>query len=227
LIEKKYPPTDQSEYFIHPPKVAGTAIAQSLGIKRTHDSARFIKLAVGKRWDAVKIFGGIRNPWDRALSWFMYNTKFRMRYDKTREDFNRWIREGMDQEYAMRLEDDPRLLHQEDFIEIEDQCVLGFTIRFERLYEDWNDLLAWLGRPSTTMLITNDKESGENKPDYREWFDQASIIQTTDAFGYFAEKYGYSYGDEPGHVLRARRVKAVINIMKKGVTENEVQGSEL
>jgi hypothetical protein len=208
IAEHEYPPVNQSEYLIHPPKIAGTAMAVSLGIRRTHDSASYIKEVVGPRWKDVRIFSAIRNPWDRALSWFMYNSKYREHYAKTKTDFNRWIDEGMGPAYTGTR--DARLLYQEDFIEIDGECVLDFWLRFETLHDDWLGLILWLGR-KFVPLTNNDHSSIEDKPDYREWFTNDSIKKTEPRFEYFAEKYGYAYGDEPGHVKRARatgRVRA-------------------
>ena len=211
-----YPPIDQPEYFVHAPKVAGMAICTTLGIRRTHDPASYIKEAIGQRWGCGKIFGSIRNPWDRALSWFMYNSAFRKNYAQTKTDFNRWIAEGMDQDWTGGR--GARLLHQEDFIEIDGESVLGFTIHFEDLYDDWLHLMGWLNRPYVA-LKTNDRIPPEGKPDYREWYTNDSRKFAEDKFAYFAEKYGYTFGDESFHVKMARLIK----LPKEGVTDNEVQ----
>ena len=220
-----YPPIDQPEYYIHAPKVAGTAISQSLGIKRTHDPATYIKDVVGPLFDTGrKIFGSIRNPWDRALSWFLYNHAYRKEYAPTKSDFNRWIAEGMSPAYNGTR--DARLLYQEDFIEIDGECILGFIVHFERLHEEWMSLLLWLNRKFIALKY-NDNKPWAEKPDYREWFTTESIKITVPNFEYFAKKYGYAYGDEPGHVYRARIAAKEMERIKEGVTSNEMPGTEL
>ena len=198
-----YPPVNQSVYFIHTPKVAGTSIGIALGIYKTHDPASFIKASCRQRWHVVKIFTVIRNPWDHALSWFLYNGAFREKYETDKAGFNRWVLDGMDSNFPGSR--GASVIFQEEYIEISGECQAQFIVRFENLEEGWVALQKWLGiETDPPRLLPHHDPKPSVKPDYREWWTQEARDYAEPKFAYFSFKYGYNYGDEPGHITRRK-----------------------
>ncbi len=130
--------------FLHPPKVAGCSIEQALRHPGNHYTAQELLDC----WGPAVFFNrfivtAIREPRDRALSWYFF-AKYNAQYGDTPDDFKEWVLGGMPigkGDIALYS----RVLFQEKYIEINgDNAHLKFIIRFESLEEDFHRLIAEL-----------------------------------------------------------------------------------
>lgn len=64
--------------FIHVPKTGGMSVRLIFGSRiwaHGHEPAREVRWMLGERFDSAWSFGFVRNPWDRAVSWYYYSRR--------------------------------------------------------------------------------------------------------------------------------------------------------
>jgi len=183
---------DDRILLLHPPKTAGTSVSNSLGINKYHANAFHWSTDYDPDgWKRKKKIVTIRNPWDRTWSWYWYsrlNDKF---------TFDEWVLKGMpvDWHYKVSKEKryEQRLLEQEDWLEIDGECVADYIIHFERIDDDWRLLLEWLDIPFRGL---GHRGKNRKKPDmhYTDAWTDEMIEASLPRFDYFAATYGYEFG---------------------------------
>jgi hypothetical protein len=146
------------------------------------------------KWREMKVGVSIRNPWDRAFSWFYYSNPH-----KKFKTFEEWILAGMPTDWrfdpSMEKKYQPRFHYQEDWFEEDGKSKADILIRFEHLQEDWEALLKLLGigyRP-LPHLVKKDRP----REDYRKVWTPKMLEVAEPVYGSFARKYGYTFGDSP------------------------------
>lgn len=84
--------------FVHVPKTGGSSVRLMFGSKiwaHGHDSAEKVRERLGDRFDAAWSFGFVRNPWDRAVSWYWYSRmgdRVPLTGDGLKDHFETWCR---------------------------------------------------------------------------------------------------------------------------------------
>jgi len=114
--------------FLHIPKVAGTSIKQSLELPgRGHPPWNWFAANCPSRWREYLKFTVVRNPWDRAVSAYVYAT--------TKESY--WHGE------SMGLHPDYKLLSGRTF---EECCEILLHDRASLQHESWYPQHLWIAR---------------------------------------------------------------------------------
>lgn len=171
-----------SPVFIHIPKTGGTSIAEALGITRDHKP-------ITDRPDGWW-FTFVRNPWDRALSWWRYSNLRR------RQTFEEWVLDGMDAKWTMASTTRRVKFHDQlSWVTIGGRVAVEFIGRFERLHEDYALLCSILGVPAKRLPHRNDRAGRVN--DYRHHWTEEMVRAAAPVLEPVGEALGYSFGDEP------------------------------
>ena len=138
-----------------------------------HDDAETIRSRMpNEAWNAYFKVSIVRNPWDRALSYFFWDKRrdpsIRPRkrfyhylgvplhdFKIVKENFTRFIKAGT-------LENNDR------FYIIDDELCTDFVIRYERLEEDYKNLCERLSLPVTDLphLKTGIRQTGRHFTEY-------------------------------------------------------------
>jgi len=77
--------------FVHIPRTAGTSTCGYFGIDNNHDTAKQLRQGDPQRWINAFTFAIVRNPWDRAVSYWSRIHRRRL----TTQSFPEWVKEGM------------------------------------------------------------------------------------------------------------------------------------
>ncbi len=178
---------NKKSLFIHIPKCAGSSIERALGMQQealffktsaTHNingvsyAPQHLKLIDLLKFDKIQTLSGdlfvftfVRNPYDRFVSEFFYDTKIK-EFDKVR--FKDWYK-GF-----YKIIDSDHKLNQCDFLMINDEINVDFIGKYETLVDDFNLLLFKLGLPPTRL--PHDKvNSQRSSVDYLSYLDSDDI----------------------------------------------------
>ncbi len=196
----------KSLVFIHIPKTAGTAIATvapQIGVSIKGHDIRHPDFSHLSEYDPLSLekyhlLAVVRNPWDRAVSSFMYlNTGGRNKGDKTDQeryvarykgDFNAFVRE------AFKAEDSViKQLHfvpQCRWICDENKNILVNTIlKFENLQEEMDNFLKHQGRPVIKIPRVNTTVHKH----YDTYYNNESIEIINEVYQKDIKMFGYTF----------------------------------
>lgn len=149
--------------FVHIPKTGGTSIGEMLGFSETRnyfidkkdsriisenhslkstlehrDCKELIRIVGPKVWDSAFKFSIVRNPWDRAYSWYKFNIKLnkhRMRQDQI--SFEDWIIESFERKNSKYFFNTKLFQSQYDFLSDDTgELAVDFIGRFENLRDE-------------------------------------------------------------------------------------------
>lgn len=181
--------------FIHVPKAAGTAVAQSLfGVQSRHLEYREYELANPYKFRAYFKFAFVRNPWDRLLSAYSFLRRGGMNAQDAA-----WAAANLDgvtrfRDFVELLVDRPELLEwvhlrpQHRFLCDSHLLVkMDFIGRFETMRKDFATVAVRLGSPAR-LVERNRSEHQHYTAEYDPWSRrQVGQIYGTDIelFGYF------------------------------------------
>ena len=130
--------------FVHIPKTAGTSIEQTLnprsplhGDEHKHAEAVFYKKKFPSKFDSYFKFTFVRNPWDRAVSYYMWKRKMNRIKDGTSfEQYCELLKKGK------ATSDSNFGLHSRPavdwFLDANGNSLLDFIGKFENLQNDFD-----------------------------------------------------------------------------------------
>lgn len=176
--------------FIHIPKTGGTSVQDAL-ISSTRDAIghgpsviakRFVHATLaetGERLDQDAIrraykFGFVRNPWDRAVSFFLHN----QRLTRATMDFASFWRDKHRKDQFYR--------QQTDYLD-----GLDFIGRFENLKSDIERVATHLGLPKPNLQHLN---MSSMRLDYASYYCDETKSIINDRYERDIEDLGYCYG---------------------------------
>lgn len=215
--------------YLHIPKVAGTSIERAFGLQDSvtlnyhyftgwdpnyriwlqHATLLQIKQWWGDKLNNYFIFTFVRNPWDRAVSdwlWFKHNVSgSRMDFSESTlrdyllctnkfaglKDFNNRERETYRSDHAFG---------QHHFMMKEDGSMfdVDYIGKFENLQQDWNDLMSVLSdkykRKIDLVLPHNNMSKSTDKKHYTHYYDDETIQLVRDRYANDIELFDYEYG---------------------------------
>jgi hypothetical protein len=170
--------------FVHVPKTGGTSVAKSLALMDSHEPAA--KRAQDRRWASKKTFAYVRNPWDHAVSWWLYS--------RICENFpfSVWVVDGMN----TRDVHSRHPLDQWGYISIDGDVAVHRLYRFERMQEDWPEVLAWVGAPLDTPLEHKQHRFYTDRPHYSAYYSQEAIDYVAERAARIIDIMGYRFGED-------------------------------
>ena len=184
--------------FIHPQKCAGSSIKRSL--RKTFGYESFIPNAHDKEtkpdcghWTLSQFdyyleddlkeffkFSVVRNPWDRAVSYYFYLVT-KQNYKKT---FGLFCNDYYLREDSYQLKQ--KLL-------LNKRSVLDFIIRFENLEEDFKIAMSKMGIQDFAQLEKLDHNTGRRNRDYRPHYNERTKNIVADLCEWEIKKFGYKF----------------------------------
>lgn len=179
--------------FIHIPKTGGTSIVSIFGEAfQKHNTAREVIDIIGrKRWDEVYKFSVVRNPWDRAHSYYKFRVKLNQQKMRTRPiSFKDYVActygEPKDPFYYYRAKN---FMPQVDWLKDEHGVIdMDRIIRFENLQEGFREVAEELGIPSELPHINKTKETN-----YRDFYDDETRRIIGEWHAEDIEYFGYEF----------------------------------
>lgn len=181
---------------IHIPKTGGTSVCSALHIRDSHDPIRW-RMFKDPRYSAAKIRAAwIRDPWERALSWYLYGKPH-----SDHETFELWVLSGADPGWEW-LNGSPRMLYQEDWIDYNNKPAINFLGRFETLEADFVKLCERIKFEPPELPHTHHKREERfpynqypgYRQDYTPYFTDPMRAILDPMFADFAERFGYKFG---------------------------------
>ena len=176
---------------VHIPKNAGRAIQEALGLEWwQHDTASRVRARVGeKRWRAALKIACVRNPYDRAVSWFYYHkfssipfpqkeTKRLMNQFETPSD---WVLAGMPHIWEHR-----QAHIQASYLDEK----IDLLCRSESLQADIDRVCDAAGRSRVQMVRTN-AAPGRRSRDWRAELTPEAIQAVSEICKEDFTKFGY------------------------------------
>jgi hypothetical protein len=158
-----------------------------------HMPAELVREQIGpQKWSEYTKFCAIRNPYDKAVSywWHMLSNAGReaaveMTFDEVRKRFSKWV-------CTDRLE----WLIDRNIYTIDGELCVDFLIRYEHLVEDMEKICAMLNVEfDPTQLGKYKNHSRVRKEPFPEYFDFAAAKKVTDVFAFEFDRFGYPHLD--------------------------------
>jgi hypothetical protein len=176
--------------FLHIPKTGGTSIHHALGIAipNGHDCGLRRQL-YEDNWDDRFKFTFIRNPWDRAVSWFFWH-RYYMKYST----FERWVRRGLPcEEKPWFLEGHPNnsLDQKTFFCDLDGNSLVDFIGRFENLHGDFQTICRdHLNRHNVKL---HHMQKSSQRPPYQTHYTMETREIVRERFADFIEEFEYEF----------------------------------
>ena len=176
--------------YIHAPRAYGGSICAALGIEDTHKTAQWHRLNNPdyKKEDTAAF---IRNPWTHAVSWWFW-TEWK-RYN----NFAVWVEMGMPSSFKFNRYKVPgqpmgwhNPVHQEHWLEWEDELLVEHIFKVENLVEDFGKLCALFGVKRRELPHRNKAKHADYRQDM---WTPALLRMAEPVLRPFADKYGYDF----------------------------------
>lgn len=170
-------------FFIRVPRTASNSIARALGDRsnETHRTALQCKNILGeKRWQELYTFAFVRNPWDRAVSWYKFCRGMGQLTQRQREyyrlPFKEWVLNGMRTHWEITNNNfggtHPLLLH-EYLLDRQGKTLVNFVGRFEDLPKAYLSLCTQLGITRVPKLSFVYRTRNKDY-DYKRYYDSTT-----------------------------------------------------
>jgi len=160
------------------------------GFFRDHLTSKHMVNFLGQRvWDDLFTFTIVRNPWDRAVSFYNYLLKIN-KHDKPSLSFKEHIidlkRIYKENNFAKR-----RLRHGcYEYISDNNEIIVDKVIRFEDREEELKEISEKIG---FELSMTEHREKILGKKSYNEFYDNESRRIIEEIYAKDIEEFGYSF----------------------------------
>ena len=187
---------DENGEFIHKAMNAEEFIELNLP-NLQHADALTIKGKVSPEvWDNYFKFSITRNPWDMAVSYFFWERR-RDPALKPKRKFFHYLGVPFNELIQLKKlfsEDVKRTKwpNNDSFYIINDQCCVDFVIRYEKLYEDLDEVCKRVGLPNITLprLKGGIRQIGHH---YSNFYDEESKAIISERFKNDIRLFGYEF----------------------------------
>lgn len=183
--------------FVHVPKTAGVAIADSIfGEQPGHYTARYLQMVYGREYRRFFSFAFVRNPWDRIYSsyrflrrggWHAGEAEWAKQHLSCYSDFVDFIRRGIGRsEIAAYF----HFLPQTHFVRSWDSNIgVDFVGRFESIERDFKFVVDRLGLVGVELKTRNKGPQA----DFRQAYDTESREIVERLYQDDIATFGYSF----------------------------------
>ena len=165
--------------FIHIIKTGGTSIEKVLGMRKLHKKASYHRKMVGiKRWNNYFKFSFVRNPWDKMVSQYHYNSHLFVK-NKTFEEYIKWW------DLGNKISTFPPL--NSFYLDLD----LDFIGRFENLQNDFDFVCKQIGMPPTRLPHLNKSRHKR----YIDYYSKETAEIVRRRFREDIRLFGYKFGE--------------------------------
>ena len=201
-------------FFVHVPKCAGNSMATALhkvtqrgkGCLYRHATAWRLRGHYKDEWDDAFTFGFVRNPFDQAVSWWLYHERIGQAAHCMYDSFDEWVKGGMPHGWGstssffharpwfepypgpdkapepydpMRMLFDPHTGEQ----------LVDFIGRLENLDKDW----AWVCQQIGKQAPLAKQNASPDRGHYRDYYTAESRRIVADTFQDAIDHFGYEF----------------------------------
>lgn len=207
--------------FVHIPKTAGKSLQRFFGVPWQHhmDLARCARTLDRCDFEAFHKFAVVRNPWDRMLSEFTFQSRKRPRQGERlhvldeagrQRGFSEWLEAVLSDPYRYPAsiwggnvsEGIHRWSPQVDWLSIDGELRVDTVLRFERLEEDFAALSAKLGIHGGRLPCRNWTLHWH----YSRYYDEPSRRRVAEFFDADIRAFGYRFEDRR-HTLQGLSIE--------------------
>lgn len=203
--------------FIHIPKCAGTSMEILIGTNTSHESINVIKNRLSEnKFNKYYKFSFVRNPWDRAVSFYEFIKKIKEKEPKRKltnkkqiyKKINLESFKGFCKDLATYSIEDPRIARRDvsrysrdknlissvfapmyQFLtDKNDNLLMNFVGKFENINEDWKKICKEL-----YFMESLPKKRVTPHKNYKEYYDNKSIEFIRKWASKDIEMFEYSY----------------------------------
>lgn len=155
-----------------------------------HMPARLLRERLGSEaWDAYFKFCAIRNPFDKAVSWFWFSLPESDRrelsaatFATVRAAFSRWIAPDV-------------LPRDRDVYTIDGREAVDAFVRYEHLEDDLSKICAGIGVPWVPRALGRYKSEFRTRAEpFAEYYEAAEERIVRDVYGWELGRFGYTLG---------------------------------
>ena len=168
---------------------------------RVHEPASSMIAKLGRPvWDRFFTFAVVRNPFDHAVSHYEYLKQFRIaaiRRKFAKLSFSDYLddRNGpifWNHTLFVRMPDQSHFV-----IDGDGKIAVRRLVRFERLSEEWPNLIDALGIPATKLLYVNRTKAKSDRRPYASYYTEETVQKVRRLYARDFDLLGYSR-DLPG-----------------------------
>lgn len=183
--------------FIHIPKCAGKSVEKALFNREVYRSSAnhatvdtFVERHGEDIWNEYTTFAVVRNPWDRLVSWWASSSRENSRKEIMKLSFKELV--DKIEKGKIKYGKSEGWLHSEKYSSVD------FIIRYEKLDEEYHNLMADLGinKPLPHVNITKKKNK---EADFRKYYSNPKhpnlLTRVTKILQSEIDFLGYKYED--------------------------------
>ena len=194
-------PNGRELLFIHIPKTAGTSINRTLELprpnrpkfKKHYNISELVQLLPPEVLTRAFVFSVVRNPWDRLVSFYFFRRTVYLnrksertpKRDQHFSSFEHWVYAEQEAGTLGKVNLRPQW---EWFYDRDDQPVVNFIGRFERIEADFQRLCEQLGLPPIALEFHN---KSRRPADYRELYNKHLYKLVEEVYWRDIELFGY------------------------------------
>lgn len=186
--------------FIHIPKCAGVSVATYLNLKGPHHQTLQLHVNREPRKTVEEYFKFtlVRNPWSKAVSWFLYCSE-EIYQPKTVEAFRKWITSGLPTHWTnvdgtFWKEKDP--LSNFDFLDTEQGINLDYWGKVESIVKDMGQICDQIGVSYLKFPHENQGKQIYEKIDYVDFYDKSTKDIISERYGKDIDYFKYSFAEK-------------------------------
>ena len=195
---------NQPYIYIRIPRTGSTSISNMLRNDNgwPHFYASLIRELIGKEeYNRRLVFASVRNPWDRLVSWYMFNCND-YRADEQQSKFYKklgfknWIMQGcphhgwQPHHFAHQPKD---TISQLSWITDEDKnIIVDKIVRLENLQEDLRAISEEYNIPISPIVKMNSSDQRKHR-DYRKYYDPESAQKVVELYGDDIRYFKYEF----------------------------------
>ena len=178
--------------FVHIPKTGGSSVENFFtsdyskgGLESKHKTAISYESEFPNEFIEYFTFSIIRNPWEKCFSHYNYRARDNSQNGFARfSEFNTWILRKINSPLVFQT--------QFDFLKnVYDEILIDYTMRFEKLQEDFDIVCDKIGIPHSQLPHINKTKHKH----YTEYYDEETKQIVAEKYAKDIEYFGYKYGE--------------------------------
>ncbi len=184
---------DNPFFFVHIPKCAGTAVQKALNFEwcgdRHRTTTEIIDLVGIGVWRSKYSLAVVRNPWDRAVSWYEYHRQTHPQCAEYYPSFREWVLGGMLTHWDCQWDGQRRVWDMRSWTEYKGNVVVKDVVYYELLPICWPHIQRRAGIKAGLDVVN----ASRRRRDYRSYYDNETKAAVAARCTGDIEHYRYSF----------------------------------